>query len=45
MSVFTSFILGFILGVSIVGLVFYMMYSGESDDTPEDEFDDEEEEL
>ena len=43
MSSFTAFIIGIILGVSIVGLTFWMMYNGEGDDVPEeDEFDKEE---
>ena len=36
MSAFTAFIIGLVLGFTIVGLTFWMMYRGDDDDFPED---------
>lgn len=41
MSAFTAFIIGIVLGMSIVGFTFWMMYRGDDDDFPEDKEEDE----
>ena len=40
MSAFTAFILGFVLGISVIGLSFFLMYNGTGEDIEEEEEDD-----